>query len=143
MRDRSRFYQSARTTAAHRSRERSTRNHEIAAAPAELVCTSAFVKVFPFAREGEPECVDAPWQTLLLLCERCKGGRHGLDARAIRKGLKHRLGKSKSLRVLECDCLGVCPEHAVTTCIVRAGSESELLVVRSEDELEALARKLP
>lgn len=106
------------------------------------------MKLFPFQADHDhderssPEPVQPPWQTLLLLCEKCKGGRHGLDARAVRKGLKQRLGKSKSLRVLESECLDVCPEHALTACVVRAGGQTEVLVVRSEAELDALAARL-
>lgn len=106
------------------------------------------MKLFPFPSDHHepartsPEHTEAPWQTLVLLCENCKGGRHGLDARAIRKGLKQRIGKSKSLRVLECDCLDVCPDHAVATCVVRARGNTQVCVVRSESELDELARVL-
>jgi hypothetical protein len=86
-----------------------------------------------------PEPVSPRWETLVLVCEKCKGARHGPDAHGIRKGLKHRLGKSKQLRVLESPCMGVCPDDAVTVCVTRTSRAAEVMLVRSESELDALA----
>jgi ferredoxin len=91
------------------------------------------------ASRAVSEPVEAPWQTLMLVCTKCKGARHGPDARDVRKGMKHRVGKSKGLRVLESDCLSVCPEHAITVCIVRARGVSELRLVREHAQLDDLA----
>jgi hypothetical protein len=94
----------------------------------------------PSAREPEP--VSPNWQTLVLVCEKCKGSRHGPDARGIRKGLKHRIGKSKELRVLESPCMDVCPDDAITVCIARTAQPAEVVLVRDEAELDGLAAAL-
>jgi hypothetical protein len=94
----------------------------------------------PPSRSAEP--VRPPWETLVLICEKCKGARQGPDARAIRKGLKQRVGKSKQLRVLESPCMGVCPDDAVTVCVVRTARAAEAQLVRDESELDALADSL-
>jgi ferredoxin len=86
-----------------------------------------------------PQHAQAPWQTLVLVCTKCKGARRGPDAREIRKGLKHRVGKNKQLRVLESDCMSVCPDDAITVCIVRVGGPTEVRMVQSHDELDGLA----
>ncbi|MDB4990291.1 MAG: hypothetical protein JWN04_5469 [Myxococcaceae bacterium] len=83
----------------------------------------------------------------MLVCSKCKGARRGPDSRAIRKGLKHRLGKSKQLRILESECMSVCPDDAVTVCISRlgrgpAGGSVSVHVVRAEHELDQLAEQL-
>lgn len=92
--------------------------------------------------EDRLEQVAPPWQTLLLVCTKCKGARHGPDARDVRKGIKHRLGKSKSLRVLEADCLDICPEHALAVCLVREGRGAEVCILRDAADLDALAARL-
>jgi ferredoxin len=84
-----------------------------------------------------PQRVQAPWQTLVLVCTKCKGSRRGPDAREIRKGLKHRVGK-KQLRVLESECMSVCPDDAITVCIAKT-SGTQVVVVQSHDELDGLA----
>jgi hypothetical protein len=90
-----------------------------------------------------PETVEAPWSTLVLVCSKCEGARRGPDARDIRKGLKSMLGKPKRLRVVEVDCLQVCPDDAVTVCVVRArDGRAELCTVSSHEALERLAATL-
>jgi len=99
----------------------------------------------PFSKpssQTQPELVSPPWQTLVLVCSKCKGARGGPDPRDIRKGLKHRLGKPKSLRVVEVECLQICPERAVTVCVVGAATRLEVLTIESEDALDALAGAL-
>jgi hypothetical protein len=86
-----------------------------------------------------PQRVDAPWQTLVLVCSKCRGARKGPDQRDIRKGLKQRLGKNKRLRVLESECLSLCPDDAVTVCIARTDQPTELRIIQSCDELDGLA----
>lgn len=87
------------------------------------------------------ERVDPPWQTLVMVCGKCKGSRKGPEPRAIRKGVKLLLGKQKRLRIIEVDCLGVCPDDAVTVCTVRhATGASDVRLVRTQAELEELAR---
>ena len=87
----------------------------------------------------QPVRVEPPWQTLVLVCTKCKGARRGPDAREIRKGLKQRAGKHKQLRVLEVDCLSVCPDDAITVCISKTNGVSRVHIVQSHDELEGLA----
>jgi ferredoxin len=87
----------------------------------------------------QPRPGEAPWQTLVLVCTNCKGSRRGPDAREIRKGLKQRLGKTKQLRVLESDCMSVCPDDAITVCIARTRGTTEVRLVQSHDELDGLA----
>ncbi|HEX5659794.1 MAG TPA: hypothetical protein VFX59_21515 [Polyangiales bacterium] len=89
-----------------------------------------------------PEPVSPKWQTLVLVCEKCKGARHGPDAHGIRKGIKHRIGKNKELRVLETGCMGICPDDAVTVCVTRLARPAEVVLVRSESELDALTDSL-
>jgi hypothetical protein len=91
---------------------------------------------------GAAEPVSPPWETLVLICEKCKGSRQGPDAHGIRKGLKQRIGKSKQLRVLESPCMNVCPDDAVTVCITRTTRPAEVFVVRTESELDTLATSL-
>lgn len=93
-------------------------------------------------RAVEPERVTPPWQTLVLVCGKCKGSRRGPDARDIRKRLK-RAGKDKQLRVLESDCMSICPDDAVTICSASpAGGAVTVHVVRTERELDALTERL-
>lgn len=90
-----------------------------------------------------PAPVDAPWTTLVLVCSKCKGARRGPDARDIRKGLKRLLGKRKTLRILEVDCLDICPDDAVAACVVaRADAHLDVTTIRSDEEIEGLARTL-
>jgi hypothetical protein len=98
----------------------------------------------PSARgRGVAEPVAPPWRAMMLVCTKCKGARKGPDARGIRKGIKSILGKQKELRLLESECMGVCPDDAVTVCVLRAGSgETVVRLVRSEDELGPLAEEL-
>lgn len=91
-------------------------------------------------RPIDAEAVTPPWQTLILVCTKCKGARRGPDARGIRKGMKHRLGKHKQLRILESECMGVCPDDAITVCTVHAGAGHAVVrLVRTEAEVDALA----
>lgn len=96
------------------------------------------------ARDGRAaEPIVPPWQTLVIVCARCKGARKGPGARAIRKRIKHTIGKDKRLRITEVDCLGVCPDDAVTVCTVRHPTgHAEVMLVRSDDEVDLLARSV-
>jgi ferredoxin len=93
-------------------------------------------------KRAAPERITPPWETLVLVCAKCKGARRGPSPREIRKGFKQRLGK-KQLRVLESDCMGVCPDDAITVCVSRTLSHSvSVHLIRSDDELDALADSL-
>lgn len=96
----------------------------------------------PGSLRKEPQCVEPPWETLVLVCSKCRGARHGPDARELRKGLKSRIGKTKQLRIVEVDCLSICPDDAVAVCIAKTSaqaSSSEVRIVQSHEELDALA----
>jgi ribosomal protein L40E len=88
-----------------------------------------------------------PWHTLILVCSKCGAARHGPDGSEIRKCLKKRLGKPKGLRILEVDCLKLCPDDGVALLSVAAKdlsgtSQTALSVVRSHAEVEELADAL-
>ena len=90
-----------------------------------------------------PERIAPEWQTLVLVCSKCKGCRRGPDSREVRKGIKHRLGKSKQLRIIESECLDVCPDDAVTVCVAKTErSPAAVYLVRAERELDALVQTL-
>jgi hypothetical protein len=90
------------------------------------------------AREEAP-----PWGTLVLVCSKCKGARRGPGCGDVRKQLKKQLGKPKSLRVLEVECLRSCPDHAVAACIVDAERPAvSMRMIGSEEDLQALTAEL-
>jgi hypothetical protein len=100
----------------------------------------------PFARREHvlaPEpVVDLPWETLVLVCTKCDAARRGPDAHDIRKTLKSKLGKPKNLRIVEVDCLKVCPDDAVTVCVVHARQPPSLCTISSHEALDQLAATL-
>lgn len=97
----------------------------------------------PARTDAPPEQTEPPWRAMMLVCAKCEGARRGPDARDVRKGMKRILGKQKALRVLESECMGVCPDDAITVCTLRAGvGETRVHLVRSEAELESLAASL-
>lgn len=84
--------------------------------------------------------VGAPWAKLLLVCTGCRGARHRVEGRDIRKGVKRTAGK-EALRVLEVDCLKLCPDEAVAVCVVD-GRGARCLLVQDDHDVEALAQQL-
>ncbi len=87
--------------------------------------------------------LEVPFTELVLVCNKCEGARKGPSASDIRKGLKKRLGKPKSLRVLEVECLALCPDDGVALCVARASGQGfETRVIRSTPDLDALAAAL-
>ena len=86
--------------------------------------------------------VDRPWETLVLVCSKCDAARRGPDAHDVRKTLKSRLGKPKNLRIIEVDCLKVCPDDAVTVCVVHAQRPPSLCTISSHEALDRLAATL-
>ncbi|GAC1336630.1 MAG: hypothetical protein NVSMB18_00120 [Acetobacteraceae bacterium] len=65
--------------------------------------------------------VPAPWQGVALVCGKCsrklkggfgKKGKHDLRS-TLRDALKD-AGRRRELRVVEVDCLGLCPKRAVS-----------------------------
>jgi hypothetical protein len=80
-----------------------------------------------------------PWGTLVLVCSSCRGARRGPDGSDVRKALKKRLGKPRSLRVAEVDCLKLCPDDAVALCMADEQHQRvRTLLVASEADLEQL-----
>ena len=87
--------------------------------------------------------VDVPWSTLVLVCSACRGARHGPDPGVVRKALKKRLGKPKSLRVLEVDCLKLCPDDAVAVFVSdHVKKHAQALLIGSEHDLDQLVDNL-
>jgi hypothetical protein len=87
--------------------------------------------------------VAPPWRTLVLICTKCHGARKGPGPKDVRKCLKKQLGKPDDLRVAEVECLKVCPDDAVTVCIVGAAQqEPELCLISSERDTELLTERL-
>jgi hypothetical protein len=92
---------------------------------------------------GSSSSETPPWGTLLLVCSSCKGARRGPDPGDVRKLLKKRLGKPRSLRVAEVDCLKLCPDDAVAVCLADADRQQVTTrLVASEADLEHLAAEL-
>lgn len=87
---------------------------------------------------------DVSWNELLLVCRKCDGTRDGVDARCVRKAVKRELGKKgHGLRVMEVDCLKLCPKDALTYVRARtAGPGAELGALHNEGELDALLAKI-
>ena len=84
-----------------------------------------------------------PFDALVLLCEKCSAARRGPSSSEARKHLKNELGKSRHLRVLEVQCLKLCPEHGVAVCVVGVRQPAVTMrVLRSEDDLGSLTREL-
>jgi hypothetical protein len=82
--------------------------------------------------------VSPPWTSLVLVCTSCRGD--ALGPRDIRKGLKRSLDKHR-VRVLEVDCLKLCPARAVAVCTVgRHGAHA--YEVHGERELTELAAQI-
>jgi hypothetical protein len=74
----------------------------------------------------------------VLVCTSCRGD--ALDPRGVRKGLKRALDKHR-VRVVEVDCLKLCPVRAVAVCTVgRDGAHA--YEVREEHELAELATRI-
>lgn len=80
------------------------------------------------------EPVAAPWQGVALVCRKCsrklKGGfgRKGKQdlAKVLRDTLKE-AGRRRALRVIEVDCLGLCPKRAVT--VIGPATPGQVLAV--------------
>ena len=84
-----------------------------------------------------------PWGTLVLVCSSCRGARRGPDGTDVRKALKKRLGKPRSLRVAEVDCLKLCPDDAVALCVADAHRQQVTTrLVASEADLNELLAEL-
>lgn len=87
---------------------------------------------------------DVSWSELLLVCRKCDGTRDGVDARCVRKAVKRGLGKKgHGLRVMEVDCLKLCPKDGLSYVRARLeGPGAELGALYDERELDVLIEKL-
>jgi hypothetical protein len=80
--------------------------------------------------------VKAPWDTLIVVCSSCRGARHGPDPSDVRKAIKKELGKPKTLRVVEVECLKLCPDDAVAICTADSAKQHvETRLIGSERDL--------
>jgi hypothetical protein len=94
-------------------------------------------------RQAAPEETAPPFDTLVLLCSKCEGARRGPNSSEARKHLKKELGKPRQLRVLEVECLKLCPDHGLAACVVDVSPAGvSMKVLRSSDELDALTTEL-
>ena len=91
------------------------------------------------------EQVAAPWEGVALICRKCSRkldggfgpkGKQKL-AKALREGLKV-IGRRRALRVIEVDCLGLCPNRAVTV----AGEGGRVFVVPVGTDIGTVAETL-
>lgn len=90
----------------------------------------------------------APWQSVVLVCRKCtrkldggfgKKGKHSL-ADALEDAL-HDAGRRRDVRVVETDCLDICPKRAVAL-VCTARPHEVLLVPEGADPALVLARVL-
>lgn len=92
--------------------------------------------------------VHSKWENAVLVCRKCSkradGGFGSKGKTSLAKALKKFLGVKKgrkaSIGVIEVDCLGLCPKHAVT--VVNTARPDEWLVVQPGTSMEALAQRL-
>lgn len=92
--------------------------------------------------------IPAPWHSVVLVCRKCtrkldggfgKKGKHAL-ADVLEDAL-HDVGRRREVRVVETDCLDICPKRAVA--VVCAARPSEVLTVpEGADPADLLARVL-
>lgn len=93
--------------------------------------------------------VKSHWETALLVCRKCskrqKGGfgpkgKTGL-AKALKCATGAKKGRKAALGIVEVDCLGVCPKHAVVLIDARDPQRWRLVKPGADigDLLEALA----
>ena len=88
----------------------------------------------------------APWRDLVLVCRKCGeklGGGFGKDGREnlrdLMKSLTREAGLRKIVRVIESDCLDLCPKDAVS--VMRVAEPSTILAVPPRtDPLAVLGR---
>lgn len=92
------------------------------------------------------EARPTPWQTVLLLCGKCArkmdGGYGPEKKQTLRSALRSELkaqGHSRSVRIIETRCMGLCPKKAVTA--LNASAPTRLLTIpRGTPVVEALAQ---
>jgi len=97
---------------------------------------------------GLKDHVRSNWQNAVLVCRKCSkklDGGFGADqgerlAKALRKRLSLKKGRKAAAGIIEVNCLGVCPNGAVT--VVNGAQSRDWLLVRRGADLDELARTL-
>ena len=97
---------------------------------------------------GLKEHVRSNWRKAVLVCRKCSkklDGRFGPDgderlANALRKQLSLKKGRKTEAGIIEVNCLGVCPNGAVT--VVNGADARDWLLVRPGADLDDLAATL-
>ncbi|HKT78489.1 MAG TPA: (2Fe-2S) ferredoxin domain-containing protein [Sphingobium sp.] len=92
--------------------------------------------------------VRSNWQSAILVCRKCSkklDGGFGPDgderlAKALRAHLSLKKGRKAAAGIIEVNCLGVCPQGAVT--VVNGAQAREWLLVRPGADLDELGRTL-
>lgn len=89
----------------------------------------------------------SPWRDLVLVCRKCgekldggfgPDGKDGL--RDLMKGITKAAGLKKVVRVIETDCLDLCPEKAVS--VMRVGEPGTILAVPPGSDPGEVLRRL-
>lgn len=92
--------------------------------------------------------VRANWSAAIIVCAKCSkrlGGGFGLKGKtSLAKALRRRLGLKKGRTgragIVEARCLGVCPHGAVT--VIDAANPGEWILVPGGADIDALAAEL-
>lgn len=91
-----------------------------------------------------PPLVETKLAGVVLVCGECQERKDGptkLDARQVRKELKHGLAHLPvRLRVVQCSCLGLCPKKAMALAAVAQGHAPLAAEVCREGDVEAFAK---
>ena len=89
----------------------------------------------------------SPWRDLVLVCRKCGGkldGGFGKDGREnlrdLLKALTREAGLKKVVRVIESDCLDLCPENAVS--VLRVADPGTILAVPPRADPAKVLRRL-
>jgi len=93
-----------------------------------------------------PPLVDTKLGGLVLVCGECEARKDGpskLQARPVRKELKHELRDLPlRLRVVQSSCLGLCPKKAMALAAVAQGHAPLVAEVCRDEDVAAFARAL-
>jgi len=95
-------------------------------------------------KQGNRQELVAPrWQTVVLVCGRCRRRNDGdvdLKTREVMRTMSRGLG-TRSVRVVKSSCLGLCPKRAIA--IGLAGeAPARAAIVRNDDDVERAVQDL-
>jgi hypothetical protein len=83
-----------------------------------------------------------PWKALVMICRSCGKAGHGdhaVDARTIRRDLKHGLRDAgDDVRVVETGCLDFCPGKAVQVVVASRSKPVQAVEISSDREISSL-----